>query len=64
MLLSKRETEIIKLLCLGYASKDISKKLHISPRTVDTYIERLMFKLNSRNRLSLVANYIREYEKR
>ena len=63
MALTKRETQIIKLLCLGYASKDISKKINISPRTVETYIERIMYKLRARNRLALVAIYIREYEK-
>lgn len=63
MALSKRETQVIKLLCLGYACKEISGKIKISPRTVETYIERLMFKLRAKNRLELVAIYIREYEK-
>ncbi len=63
MALTERETQIIKLLCLGYACKDISEKMNISTRTVETYIERLMFKLRARNRLALVAIYIREYEK-
>lgn len=63
MALTKRETQIIKLLCLGYACKEISQQMNISARTVETYIERLMFKLRARNRLALVAIYIREYEK-
>lgn len=63
MVLSNREREVIELLCLGYASKEISNEMSISRRTVDTYIERLMFKLRARNRLALVAIYIREYEK-
>ncbi len=63
MALTERETQIIKLLCLGYATKDISQEMEISTRTVETYIERLMFKLRARNRLALVATYIRKYEK-
>lgn len=63
MALTKRETQIIKLLCSGYACKEISLQMNISARTVETYIERLMFKLRARNRLALVAIYIREYEK-
>ncbi len=63
MALTERETQIIKLLCLGYACKDISQKMNISARTVETYIERLMYKLQARNRLALVATYIRKYEK-
>jgi len=63
MVLSRREKEVIELLCLGYANREISDEMSISPRTVETYIERLMFKLRARNRLALVATYIREYEK-
>jgi len=62
MVLSKREKEVAELLCLGYGNKEISDEINISPRTVDTYVERLMFKLRARNRLALVAIYIREYE--
>lgn len=63
MALTKREVEIVKLLSQGYACKDISEMINISPRTVETYIERLMYKLRARNRLALIATYIREYEK-
>ena len=63
MALTKREVEIVKLLSQRYACKDISEMINISPRTVETYIERLMYKLRARNRLALIATYIREYEK-
>ncbi len=63
MVLSKREKEVIELLMLGYASKEISGFMKISPRTVETYVERLMFKLRARNRLAMVAIYIKEYKK-
>jgi len=64
MALSKREKAVIKLLCDGYEYKEISETLEISPRTVETYVERLMYKLCARNRLALVATYIRKYEKK
>lgn len=63
MVLSKKETEVVKLLCEGYEYKEISDEMNISPRTVETYVERLMLKLRARNRLALVATYIRTYEK-
>ncbi|MBQ3310635.1 response regulator transcription factor [bacterium] len=64
MNLSGRETQVIKLLCNGFMDKEISTKMNISKRTVQTYVERLMYKLQTRNRLALVAKYIREYERK
>ena len=43
--LSEREREVIKLIALGNGSKEIARILDISPRTVDTYRNRLMEKL-------------------
>ncbi len=63
MVLSKQENAVITLLCQGFCCKEISDKLQISPRTVETYIERLMYKLRARNRLELVAIYVRQYER-
>ena len=62
MALTKREKEVIELLCLGYGNKEISCEMKISPRTVETYIERLMLKLRVRNRLALVVAYVKEYK--
>lgn len=62
MAITKREKEVIELLCLGYGNKEISCEMKISRRTVETYIERLMLKLRVRNRLALVAEYIKEYK--
>jgi len=45
VLLSKREREVIKLIALGHSSKEIGQIMGISPRTVDTYRNRLMQKL-------------------
>lgn len=45
VLLSKREREVIKLIALGRSSKEIGQTMGISPRTVDTYRNRLMQKL-------------------
>lgn len=62
MRLTGREIEVIKLLCSGLIDREISSEMNISARTVQTYIERIMFKLQVRNRLALVAKYVREYE--
>ena len=55
-LLSTREREVIKLIALGHSSKEIGRIMGISPRTVDTYRNRLMQKLGL-NSLAEVIRY-------
>lgn len=47
--LSARETEVLGLLLDGWTSKEIAGKIGLSPRTIDTYRERLHNKFGSRN---------------
>jgi DNA-binding CsgD family transcriptional regulator len=44
--ISNRERDIIRLLVLNNSSKDIAKKLNISPNTVDTHRRNILKKLN------------------
>lgn len=44
--LTKRETEVLKYIVLGYTAKRIGQSLQISFRTVEAYIETLKTKLN------------------
>jgi DNA-binding NarL/FixJ family response regulator len=53
--LSDREREVLRLVALGHSSKEIARVLAISPRTVDTYRNRLMHKLG----LHSVADVVR-----
>jgi DNA-binding NarL/FixJ family response regulator len=55
-LLSAREREVVKLIAIGYSSKEIGRIMGISPRTVDTYRNRLMQKLGL-NSLAEVIRY-------
>lgn len=43
--LSPRERQVIRLIGLGKTGKEIARMMGLSPRTVDTYRERLMEKL-------------------
>ena len=52
--LSEREAEVLKLTAEGYTSAEISEKLSISPKTVDTYRSRVMEKLGLAHRSDLV----------
>ena len=61
MKLSKRESEILELISLGYSDKEIARDLNISARTVQTHVTRVVIKLHARNRTNAVANYIRQH---
>jgi len=53
-LLSDRETEVLRLTVEGYTSVEIGEMLGISPKTVDTYRQRFMDKLELHHRSELV----------
>jgi DNA-binding NarL/FixJ family response regulator len=52
--LSTREQEVLALTAEGFSSREIGKKLFISPKTVDTYRSRIMDKLGLNHRSELV----------
>jgi DNA-binding NarL/FixJ family response regulator len=58
-LLSERELDVIKLTAMGYNSREIGEKLALSPKTVDTYRERAMQKLNIDSRTDIVRFALR-----
>jgi len=57
--LSSREQEVAALTAEGYSSREIGKKLFISPKTVDTYRSRIMRKLELNHRSELVRFALR-----
>lgn len=52
--LSKRESEVLKLLSNGLTNKEISNQLDISEKTVSTYKIRLMNKLGAKSVVDLI----------
>ena len=52
--LSKRESEILKLLCSGKRNKEVSKELQINEKTVSTYKLRIFKKLGVNNIADLI----------
>ena len=53
-ILSKRELQIVKLIAVGYKSRDIAKELFISFHTVNTHRQKIIEKTNSRNTGELI----------
>ena len=58
-LLSDRELDVIKLTAMGFNSREIGEKLALSPKTVDTYRERAMQKLNIESRAGIIRFALR-----
>ena len=52
--LSTRETEVLKLLCVGKKNKEVAKELNVNEKTISTYKARLMRKLKVTNLVDLV----------
>ena len=59
-LLSAREREVLQLLAEGKSTKDIASELFLSVKTIETYRQRIMDKLNIHNLADLIKFAIRE----
>lgn len=57
--LTKRETEILRLLALGYNHHEIARKLFVSIKTIDTHRSNLLRKLKLRNNADITRFAIR-----
>ena len=56
--LSDRETEVLRLIALGYANKEIAARLDLSVKTVETFKTRSMEKLGLRSRVDIVRHAV------
>lgn len=57
--LSDRERQVLQLVARGFTCREIAEKLYLSPRTIETYRERITVKLQLENRSDLVDYAIR-----
>lgn len=53
-ILTKREVEIVRLICQELTMKEISERLFLSEQTVLTHRKNLMKKINAKNAVSIV----------
>ena len=58
-ILTKREKEIFEMLIVNKTTKDISKELDISEKTVRNHISNVMQKLSVKGRASAVVELLR-----
>lgn len=57
--LTKRERDVLDLICSGYSNSEIAQKLFISERTVHGHRANLIHKTGSKNSISLVIYAIK-----
>ncbi|MDB5198770.1 MAG: two component transcriptional regulator, LuxR family [Chitinophagaceae bacterium] len=64
---SKKEIDIIRLICQECSNKEISNQVSLSKRTVEGYREKILEKINAKNSIGIVVyaikNKIFEYRK-
>ena len=59
LILTKREKEIVNLLIKNKNTRDISKELHISEKTVRNHISNVIQKLDCENRTCAILELIK-----
>ena len=57
--ISKREREVLELICREFTSSEIAKELYISIRTVENHRKNLLAKTNARNTAGLILFAVR-----
>ncbi|PRX51365.1 regulatory LuxR family protein [Prauserella shujinwangii] len=56
--LSPRQVQILTLVAAGLSNKEIARKLRISPKTVESHLQRLYDRHGVRRRAALVAQWM------
>ena len=58
--LTRRETDLLRLITEGYTNQEISEKLFLGSETIKSYRKNLLFKLNAKNTAALVKMALEE----
>lgn len=53
--LTDKEKQVLTLLVKGFSNINIGKELHLSPRTIEKYVSRLLRKTDTKNRGELIC---------
>ncbi len=61
IILSKREKEVLELICQGNTNNEIAERLYISPKTVDNHRTHLLSKTQTKNTAHLVMFSIKNH---
>ena len=53
--LTAREREVLRLVAIGHANKQIANELSVSERTIKFHVSSILGKLGARNRTEAIA---------
>ena len=56
-----RQAEVLRLIASGLSDKQIGSKLGVSPRTVQSHVDRLYLQNGLHKRTALIAAWVREH---
>jgi len=56
-----RQAEVLRLIATGLSDKQIASKLGVSPRTVQSHVDRLYLQNGLHKRTALIAAWVREH---
>lgn len=56
---TEKETEVMKLICKEFSTREISEAMHLSGRTIEGYREKILEKTHARNTAGIVVYAIR-----
>lgn len=59
--ISKRESEVLQLICKGFTNIEIADKLNLSPKTIDNHRTNLLAKTGTKNSAHLVMFAIKNH---
>jgi DNA-binding NarL/FixJ family response regulator len=62
MHVTRRQAEILGLVAVGMGDKEIAAQLGVSPRTVQSHLDRLYLEHGLHKRAAVVAAWIRQFE--
>ena len=52
--LTRREEEVLQLICQGLRNADVAQELHVTESTIEFHVSRVLAKLGARNRVEAV----------
>jgi DNA-binding NarL/FixJ family response regulator len=56
-----RQAEVLRLIATGLSDKQIASRLGVSPRTVQSHVDRLYLQNGLHKRTALIAAWVREH---
>src|SRR3981189_1125937 len=61
LVVTPRQAEVLRLIATGLSDKQIASRLGVSPRTVQSHVDRIYLQNGLHKRTALIAAWVREH---